>query len=243
MCINLKNKCYCIETALVPPPIPTCSLEGNRVISLILLGQFIKTNTKHSARCHSHTNFLGESCRYALASVMVCQCLKCNVLFQFTTSNAINYDSSHHCLGNTGAVLGQIATGGGADHLMEQFACVQVPSLSRRSFIQMEHSLGTALEAMVGENLLIAGQKEKQLAIQQENYHNGVPAITVVVDGGWSKSSHKHSYNANSGVGMIFGAATKALVFIGIRNKYCSVCAISARNNVTAQPHQCFRRN
>ena len=27
----------------------------------------------------------------------------------------------------------------------------------------------------------------------------------------------------------------------GIRNKYCSVCAISARNNVTAPSHQCFR--
>ena len=34
--------------------------------------------------------------------------------------------------------------------------------------------------------------------------------------------------------------ATKALLFIGIRNKYCSVCAISARNNVTAPSHQCF---
>ena len=164
-------------------------------------------------------NFLGESRRYGLASVMVCQWLKCNVLFRFTTSNVINYDSSDHYSGNNGAVLGQIATGGEADHLIEQFNCVQVPSLSCRSFIQMERSLGIAFEAMVGENLLIAGQKEKQLAIQQENYHNGVPAITVVVDGGWSKCSHKHSYNANSGVGVIFGAATKALLFIGIRNK------------------------
>ena len=68
--------------------------------------------------------------------------------------------------------------------------------------------MGTAFEAMVGRNLLIAGQKEKQLAIEQGNYHNGVPAITVVVDAGWSKRSHKHSYNANSGVGVIFGAAT-----------------------------------
>ena len=54
--------------------------------------------------------------------------------------------------------------------------------------------MSTAVEAMVGENLLIAGQKEKQLAIKQGNYHNGIPAITVVVDGGWSKRSHKHLY-------------------------------------------------
>ena len=124
---------------------------------------------------------------------------------------------------------------------MEQLTCVQVPSLSSQSFIQMERSMGAEFEAMVGENLLIAGQKEKQLATEQGNYHNGVPAITVVVDGGWSKRSHKHSYNANSGVGVIFGAATKALLFIGVRNKYCSVCAISTRNNVTVPPHQCYR--
>ena len=49
VCINLKNNCNFIETALVPSPIPTCSLEENRVISLILLWQFIKTITEHSA--------------------------------------------------------------------------------------------------------------------------------------------------------------------------------------------------
>ena len=40
-------------------------------------------------------------------------------------------------------------------------------------------------------------------------YHNGVPTVTVVVDAGCSKRSHKHSYNAKSGVGVTFSAATK----------------------------------
>ena len=186
MCVlilRMKN-CCCIETALVTPPIPTYSLERNWVISLILLGQFIRTITEHSARCQSSMTYLGESHHYGLASVMVCQCFKCNVPFRFTTSNVISYNSSDHYSGSIGAILGQIATGGGADHLMEQFTCVQVPSRSCWSFIQMERSLDTAFEAMVGENLLIAGQKVKQLAIQQENYHNVVPAITVEVDAG-----------------------------------------------------------
>ena len=96
--------------------------------------------------------------------------------------------------------------------------------------------MGTAFKAMVGENLLNAGQKEKQLVIEQKNYHNRVLAITVV-DAGWSKCSHKYFYNANSGVEVIVSAAAKALLFIGIRSKYCSVCAISGRNNVTAPSH------
>ena len=36
------------------------------------------------------------------------------------------------------------------------------------------------------------GRKEEQIAEQKNNYREGVPAITVVVDGGWSKQSHKH---------------------------------------------------
>ena len=40
---------------------------------------------------------------------------------------------------------------------------------------------------------------------------NGYPAITVIVDGGRSKRSHKHSYNAKSGVAMIIEKQTKKL--------------------------------
>ena len=80
--------------------------------------------------------------------------------------------------------------------------------------------MGAAFEEIVSTKLLTAGQVEKQLAIEKGSYHNGIPAITVVVDGGWSKRSHKHSYNANSGVGVIFGAATKALLFIGDTVRY-----------------------
>ena len=161
-------------------------------------------------------NCIGESHRYGLTSILVCQCLKCHALFRVATSNFINFDHTDHYSVNVGAVPGQIVTGGGADHLTEQLACVQVPSLSTPSFIHLESIMGATLEAMVGRNLLIAGQKERQLAIEQGNYHNGVPAITVIVDAGWSKRSHKHSYSANSGVGVIFGAATKALLSIGI---------------------------
>ena len=71
------------------------------------------------------------------------------------------------------------------------------------------------------------------------NYHEGVPAITIV-DGGWSKQSHKHSYNVNSGVGVIFGAATKKLLHIGVRNKYCTVCSIAQKQSSPPQ-HVCFK--
>ena len=45
--------------------------------------------------------------------------------------------------------------------------------------------------------------------MEKGSYHNGIPAITVVVDAGWSKRNHNNSYNVNSSVGVIFVAVTK----------------------------------
>ena len=137
-----------LGTAISSPPIPVCSLVGNRVISLTLLAQFIETITNHVALCSSPMNFLGESHHYGLASVMVCQCSKCSTLFRFTTSEVTSYSTTNHYTVNIGATLGQIATGGGAGHLKEQLACMQVPSLSTPSFVNLERSMGTTFEAM-----------------------------------------------------------------------------------------------
>ena len=52
-----------------------------------------------------------------------------------------------------------------------------------------------------------------------------LPAITVIVDGGWSKRSHRHSYNAKSGVGIIIRHWTKKILHMSVQNKYCASCA------------------
>ena len=70
---------------------------------------------------------------------------------------------------------------------------------------------------MVGAGTLEeAGREERALALNRGDYHEGVPAITVIVDGGWSKRSHRHSYNANSGVGIMIGKETGKILFLGV---------------------------
>ena len=59
----------------------------------------------------------------------------------------------------------------------------------------------------------------------------------MIVDGGWSKRSHRHSYNAKSGVGIIIGQATGKLLHIGVRNKYFSTCT----HGVPADQHVCYK--
>ena len=54
---------------------------------------------------------------------------------------------------------------------------------------------------------------------------------------GWSKRSHKLSYNAKSGVGIIVGLKTEKLLYIGVRNKYCTAC----RQGIPHEQHMCYK--
>ena len=83
-----------------------------------------------------------------------------------------------------------------------------------------------------------AAEKEKRIAIEKESFHKGVPCITVVVDGGWSKRTHEHSHNAKFRVAIIIGLETGKLLHLGVRNKYCSVCAVAENQ---PQEHDCYK--
>ena len=130
----------------------------------------------------------------------------------------------------TQAVLGQISTGGGSSYLEKQMATIQVPSMRTPVFVNIERSLGNVFNDMVVEGWLSAGKEERQFAINNGLYHHRIyPAVTVVVDGGWSKRHTNTPTMSSQGVGAIFGTATKKLLYIGIRNKYFAVCAIYKR--------------
>ncbi|KAB0790502.1 hypothetical protein PPYR_04741 [Photinus pyralis] len=70
-----------------------------------------------------------------------------------------------------------------------------------------------------------AANEEKRLAVQDENLDkNGIPLITVVADGSWSKRSYHNNYNSLSGAAVIIGFRTKKVLFLGVRNKFCTTC-------------------
>ena len=100
-----------------------------------------------------------------------------------------------------------------------------VPIMTKSSFVNTEKAIGEVWKQELLKSMADTGAEEKWLAIERGEYHEGIPAITVIVDGGWSKRSHKHSYNANSGVGIILGKETGRLLYLGVRNKYRSACA------------------
>ena len=130
-----------------------------------------------------------------------------------------------------------MATGGGHAHLSETMSVLGVPVMAKNAFVQTKKDIGEFWHLRLTDAMVEAGREEKRLAEGKGELHEGVPDITVIVDGGWSKCSHHHSYKAKSGVAIILGRRTGKLLHIGVRNKYCTACA----QGVPKQKHDCYK--
>ena len=86
---------------------------------------------------------------------------------------------------------------------------------------------GEAMKRQLITSMNIADKQEEEMAIAENHYHQGVPYVSVVADGGWSK------HNAMSRVAVIFGLKSKRLLFLGVRNKYCSVWSVAEHKGQT----------
>ncbi|KAK3084066.1 hypothetical protein FSP39_007620 [Pinctada imbricata] len=142
-----------------------------------------------------------------LASVMMAQCQGCSKKFRMETSPKIPGSKRFDI--NVRAVWGSMVTGNGPAHLNEFLGTLNSPGLTHTSFSSIETEIGKWWLAALEKEILKAGQEERKLAIERNDYHQEVPAITVITDGGWSKRTHKHSYNAAGGVAIVIGKETK----------------------------------
>jgi len=77
--------------------------------------------------------------------------------------------------------MGQMSVGGGHSNLDEVMCTVGVLSISKPD---VERLLGSAFEEYLNELMLEAGRERREFSVQNNRYHEGIPAITVVVDGG-----------------------------------------------------------
>uniref|UniRef100_A0A6P7G3P4 Uncharacterized protein LOC114337382 isoform X1 n=1 Tax=Diabrotica virgifera virgifera TaxID=50390 RepID=A0A6P7G3P4_DIAVI len=77
------------------------------------------------------------------------------------------------------------------------------------------------------ELMLAAGKKEESLARErvEVNPEDDKAVISVIADGAWARRSNKSIFSANSGVTCIIGKRTGKRLYLGVKNKYCCVCA------------------
>lgn len=222
-----------------------------RLMNLGSLADHIEAITLHAANCTKAIDVVsvaggkpmslqGVTHDMGLASFLQTKCHGCGKHFRLRTSSYLElcHGQKHFDI-NIRAVWGEVATGGGAFKLNEQLATMGVPGMSSNTFTKIESEIGEWWGQHMRKELLEAGQEEKQLAIERNDYHEGVPAITVVGDGGWSKRTHKHTYDASGGVAILVGAVTGKLLHVGVRNRTCVICTRAETYGREPRQHDC----
>lgn len=128
---------------------------------------------------------------------------------------------------NAAALNASVSVGIGYDQTYEFLSLLEIPPMSKPKYYSLQNELVEAYNETTWSSMIQAGQEEKNLAIQNNEVDQlGRPLITVVADGAWSKRSYKTNYSACSGVAAIIGYRTKKILYLGVKNKYCTWCKL-----------------
>ena len=108
-----------------------------------------------------------------------------------------------------------MVTGEGYNKLEESISILGEPVMSKKLFISSEKLIGKWWWNLLEESMCVAGKMKRQLAIQQGSCSSNNSY-------GRCKRTHKHTYNALSGVSVIFGQQIGKLLYLGVCNKFCA---------------------
>ncbi|CAH1101874.1 unnamed protein product [Psylliodes chrysocephalus] len=102
---------------------------------------------------------------------------------------------------NSALTLGAVSTGIGYSTLAEIAAAINMPMIAEKTYVHYYEKVADAIYSAVTQVMKEAGREEAKLAKSLgEVDGNGIPFITVVADGAWSKRLYNVNYNASSGV-------------------------------------------
>ncbi|XP_063216747.1 uncharacterized protein LOC134527749 [Bacillus rossius redtenbacheri] len=118
---------------------------------------------------------------------------------------------------------------------------MDIPFMSYNKFRKQEEVAGKTWEEQLYLELKKNGAKEREIALEKNHTKDGVPYIAVLGDGGWAKRSYGHGFSSTAGVGVIIGMETNKLLYLGIRNSFCFLCARSKTERKTVPPHTCYK--
>ena len=133
---------------------------------------------------------------------------------------------------NAAAVMGEMSKGGGHASLEELLGTLEVPSMTKKLLLILKGAWDF-LQILPD---LQAGKEEKRIAEQNGRYSEGIPSISVVVDASWNKKTHKHSYNANSGIRSFVLKQEKFYTLECVISTY----SIAKRKGTELRSHLCF---
>ncbi|XP_063222723.1 uncharacterized protein LOC134531105 isoform X1 [Bacillus rossius redtenbacheri] len=169
-------------------------------------------------------------------SYLYYECIMCEKTVTVTTEEDTRKEEV-----NDAFVWGALSVGIGHYQSQEMMAILDVPIMDKRKWQRHEIRIEEVWEEKLETYMQKNGTVERKKALERGHVDNdGVPYISVYVDGAWCKRTYGHAFNAASGVACIIGVETNGLLFIGIKNKYCYVCNQTKPGEESKQ-HLCYK--
>lgn len=141
-----------------------------------------------------------------------------------------------------GAVSVAIISGIGLTNLNEVTASMDLPVMSFFTYSKCHDKVADMWKRTAEESMIAAAQEERDSA-RLRGDADDIPKIPVEADCCWSKRSFKNKYNALSGVAAIIGHHTGKVLYIGVRNKYCGICARACKKEQLPAAHKCVKNH
>lgn len=212
-------------------------IEGFRVVELgYVLDWAIDLNYEHFKVCTGGKMKPISEVRVGLVSTVVFRCDFCMKVQKFSTENPKSSTL------NKSFVFGTLSSSGTYTHSTELLSCMDIPSMSENMFYDIEKDMDDGFYSSLLKSMTEAGEKEKAHALELGNVdEDGIPWIGVYLDGSWSKRSYGTGYSSLSGMAAIIGQYTGQVLFIGVRNKYCIICARAQSKDTSPKKHKCFK--
>ncbi|CAH1108130.1 unnamed protein product, partial [Psylliodes chrysocephalus] len=204
-------------------------LEGLRIVDAQYLIQQVLNLPHHGLfHCSGDNVKIVKEFKKGLLSKFLLHCNICEETFSINSENPQSKTLRINAL----AVKGAISIGIGSSQLSE------LPPILERMYRNIQNDLGDYYHKAAWSSMIEAGQEKATLAKENgEVDKNGYPLITVVADGSWAKRSYKTNYSSNLGAGAIIGYRTKKILYLSIKNKYCSFCKLFGEE----KDHRCYK--
>ncbi|XP_026724773.1 uncharacterized protein LOC113491807 [Trichoplusia ni] len=166
----------------------------------------------------------------------------CGSRFILNTSDSTNTEARLDL--NAAAVSGSIITGIGLSNLNEITASMDLPTMPFRLYSKKHDDISEMWKTAAEETMINAAKQEVEVAKSRGDVSTaGIAMIPVEADACWGKRSYKNNYSALSGVAAIIGEYSGKVPYIGVRNKYCVICARATKTNQPTKAHKCTKNH
>lgn len=142
---------------------------------------------------------------------------------------------------NTAAVSGISNAGIGLEQFQGLCAAMNLPTLTQQMYDKKHIDICEHWTKVAHKTMAAAAERERLAAIEEGRVKNGVAVIDVIADACWSKRSYKSNYAALSGAAAIVGRKFGEVLFLGVKNKYCCICARAENKESPPKEHACFK--